>query len=172
MVSYATVGDIANVCCFLVNAVYLIVVLMTHWREVPFLDQEWVKNGFCVSLPDEPFLQSHAMCFYFDTVNCFACLFIYCKLRDGFKERVPNRNPNNMVFYQSVAIGCHGLGHALIAFYREIPDLKGPIANIAGFCILGPVSTYANGLFLFGPATLPTVCSLSIICMRSSTFSC
>lgn len=113
---YSSVGNIFHLLSLASITTYAALVITYANKNVenPIFDAEWLSNGFCVSNIDVPFLNSHDLCLYADTILAGIVMAVYYALRDspGVKD---DKHLLNTVKWSSVSILTHGFAHGSIS---------------------------------------------------------
>jgi hypothetical protein len=83
--------------------------------EKPLFDPEWLSNGFCVSNIDTPYLSSHDLCLYADTILSVLILGVYLAFREspGIKG---DESLQHSFKWTSVSVLTHGFAHGFISY--------------------------------------------------------
>jgi hypothetical protein len=104
------VGDIANVSSLTITFAFAAAILSSPSR---FFAARYLRDGFCVSNSESPYLNSHVLCFYVDTLATLACA---CLLWfHGFDDPRLTR-----VRESFLGIFGHGLGHLALSAASDI----------------------------------------------------
>lgn len=114
--SYAKRGNIFHVTA-LINVLFYAALILKYAHpniDQTLFDQEWLKNGFCVSNFDTPYANSHDLCLYADTICAILVIGIYYALRDGYGIK-DDKSLQHVFKWSSVSILTHGLAHGFIA---------------------------------------------------------
>jgi hypothetical protein len=99
------VGDIANIISLTITFAFTAAITASPAR---IFSAQYLRDGFCVSNPESPYFNSHALCFYVDTLATLACagLLWYHGFDDPRLSRVRE---------SFLGIFGHGLGHLALS---------------------------------------------------------
>ena len=82
-------------------------------------DQEWLEHGFCVINQDIPYMNTHDLCLYVDTVLVAMGLLMHRKLKGTIKHQAM-KSSDDLLLYNMLGHLGHGIAHGFIgAKYRE-----------------------------------------------------
>mmetsp|Transcript_24495 Transcript_24495/g.37266 ORF Transcript_24495/g.37266 Transcript_24495/m.37266 type:complete len:274 (-) Transcript_24495:345-1166(-) len=110
MTNWNKIGDVAHYACIANSAIFAFSVVMLNESSSLF-DDEWRIDGFCVFNKDVPFMNSHDLCLYFDTISAIAAGALYYSLKD-----ISGMEPaNELVKFNIFGIFAHGVGHGAIS---------------------------------------------------------
>jgi hypothetical protein len=121
--SYATIGDIANVTCIASTLIYALAVVVescsSSSSSLSLFDEAWKRDGFCVTNGDVPYQNSHDLCLYVDSILVSLFGLAYYA---GLLPALPKNDSSTMAadveqLFQLnlVATAAHGLAHGGIA---------------------------------------------------------
>jgi hypothetical protein len=132
--SYATIGDIANIACIASTLVYALAVVIesatssssssfsssssnSTSSSFSLFDEAWKRDGFCVTNGDVPYQTSHDLCLYVDSilVSLFGLLYYANLLPTLPKEGSMTKDVKQLFQLNLVATAAHGLAHGGIA---------------------------------------------------------
>jgi len=125
MVSFTSknhwLGDAFNILS-MINITLFISVMVAHINKVPWIvfSPSYAKDGFCVAGDPSNFLmQSHAICFYEDTILALLIFLVVHFLGKGRIEEV------HIAFHKrnALAIFIHGAAHLSIAYRDYLASL-------------------------------------------------
>lgn len=105
----ARVGDATYALSLLNTTAFIASVLLFAKpnASISLFDEEWLKDGFCVTNPNVPYWNSHDLCLYADTVLALILAGLYYAL-----HKYPGmKYANALVFWGIPGIIGHGLGH-------------------------------------------------------------
>jgi hypothetical protein len=106
------VGNAAHILTLISTGMFAVTAgNLMHDPTSTFFDEVWQKDGFCVTNRDVPYLNSHDMCLYVDTVLAVLCGLLYMKW-----QKDPGMEDANLIFKLGIpGIVFHGFGHGAIA---------------------------------------------------------
>ena len=76
-------------------------------------DQEWLEHGFCVINQDIPYMNSHDLCLYVDTVLVALGLLMHHKLKGKIDHQAMKSSDDLLLFNMLGHLG-HGIAHGFI----------------------------------------------------------
>ena len=76
-------------------------------------DQEWLEHGFCVINQDIPYMNSHDLCLYVDTVLVALGLLMHHKLKGNIDHQAMKSSDDLLLFNMLGHLG-HGIAHGFI----------------------------------------------------------
>lgn len=107
--TWSRIGDLTHLALILNASAFAYAVVMHN--ESDLFDPVWQPEGFCVANRDVPYMNSHDLCLYFDTIFALIHGLVYLGLRNQ-----PGMDPaNELVKFNIIGIMGHGLGHGAIA---------------------------------------------------------
>jgi len=136
-------GDVANWLALFATAGFFLAVVANELHYLQVFSTAWSADGFCISNKDlDPLLQSHAMCFYGDTV---AAVLLWFTLRYSRQQGVAQRIVETLepgVF----GIFAHGCAHLWMGMRPELMQReRTPVGEMP----VQKLFTVGGGLFLF-----------------------
>lgn len=132
-------GDVANVLVLTNTVVYLGAVLAHEFGFANFFSPSFLKDGFCVASKDQPIFQSHALCFYVDTVCTLLLWYLsrrYAEMKGA--DRVSNA---------AAGVFIHGLLH-LATWRHTTTSLTEPANELPGIKLSMPIADRLGGVSL------------------------
>jgi hypothetical protein len=117
------VGDIANGLVLANTAAYLGAVLAHEYGFAAFFSPSFLADGFCIASKDRPVFQSHALCFYVDTV----CTLVLC----GLSRRYAGMKGSDRPSTAAPGVFIHGLIH-LAAWRQSTTSSYDPATELPG----------------------------------------
>lgn len=112
--NYASTGDVLYVLTMVLSlSLAVCVVLYGSDSNQRLFDKDWIKNGFCVSNFDVPYLNSHDTSFYSDVITASVMLCLYSMWRK--EPHMKGINTSNIVVTALSTLG-HGCGHGFAAY--------------------------------------------------------
>jgi hypothetical protein len=124
--SFSALGNAVHVAS-LVSALVFAFCTVHFFQSDVLFDAEWRKQGFCVTHADTPYLTSHDLCLYLDTVLAilFGIVYLFLYKSPGMESA------NALVKFNIVGLLGHGIGHGLLAQAmrdgKMEPDGAGPM---------------------------------------------
>lgn len=139
-------GDVANVAQLLLGISFLGIVASHHAGRLDVLDPLIVKDGFCVSNQDRSvYAQSHALCFYSDTVMAVALFFLV----RWAKTRIKSPEVLQPVAANIPGIFFHGAAHLWIGTSDSLGGEAMEQPRYMSYTTTAGIARVYAGLFIF-----------------------
>lgn len=116
-INYSTLGDLTHVAVLFSSLSFAWLAVTRYYDPQDTLfDPEWKAEGFCVTNKNVPYLNSHDMCFYLDSILGLVLGGVYLALR----SQKGMQQANALLLTNIPGVIAHGLGHAGIGkSYRD-----------------------------------------------------
>jgi hypothetical protein len=147
--NWRQVGDIAHFLSIANTGLFAISVVKYSHLEI-FDQLLWRPDGFCVSNKESPYLNSHSLCFYVDTLSAILMTWIYFILRN----KPGMEKANDFFKYGGLSTFGHGLAHFAIGSAaldnNNVDKRELTLDNENGFELLAkaPLLVMVKGIFM------------------------
>lgn len=134
-------GDRVNILTLVLGALYATIVVFFAKPGSRWVDEDWIRDGFCVSNKDKPYWTSHDWCFYISIVlaSCLCLLYRKWRHEPGMEEA------SKMIPMVIISFIAHGAAHEFHVAYRtrkaapdEISIMEGEPPGLGTALVLAP----------------------------------